>query len=322
MWKIDLLSPTCNRKIERGGLRGRYGWRKQPADYTSDPPPQYSGQEFPVNEKTFFNQQSVDAYYTPLALPPLAIPSQSATALARVNSQRQELVREALVRNAAPFGMSTFHKAAAPVEQTFYNPDDQNSSSLTRQGTQTTQVSAAHSGYRNAGTQNTIQTSGAYDPNQREVNHLSYLSSLSSGFGDGLIIPEPTVVGAGDPRQSYRSTRKFSWMTSNAGSRGPVGDRDTVYTNASIESAPRFRTINSWVAQQSDRVGRQVQSGQEVPSMPVIPLPLQGSTGIVHQRNISEDPAFRHHPGDEIKIGRGSRVPSSILDKKFTVNLG
>jgi hypothetical protein len=325
MRKIDLFAPLRNHRIERGGSRGWYGWRRKEPDYYSDPPPQYSG-EFPSDEKTYPNQSSLEAFYTPKMTSSMATPASSAGVPARANSQRQELVRERLLENSAPFGMAPAvlqtpaPTMLGPPQQTFYNPGEPNSS-LSRQGTQTTQVSVAHSGYNNAGTQQTFQTAEAYDPNQREVNHLSYLSSLSSGFGDGLIMPEPTVVGAGEPRQSYRNTRKFSWMPSQLGGTGPAGDRDTVYTTASIETAPRFRTIHSWVAQQSGRVERQVQSDKEVPSMPPIPQPHQSGSGLVHQRNPSEDPAFRHHPGDEINIGRGSRVPSSILDRKVDVNL-
>lgn len=323
MQKIDLFAPLRNRKIERGGSRGWYGWRKQQEDYYADPPPKYSG-AYPTEEKPLAVQQPpMDAFYNATNMPRMATPAASAAALSRANSERQELVREALLDNPAPFGMSPpVQQALAPkqqgqVPQTFYSAGEQ-TGSLSRNGTQTTQVSA---GYNNAGTQQTFRTQGGYDPNQREVNHLSYLSSLSSGFGDGLIIPEPTVVGAGEPRQSYRNTRKFSWMTQQGRASGPVGDRDTVYTSASIETAPRFRTIHSWVAQQTGRVERRVQSDAEVPSMPAIPHPLQAGGG-VHQRNQSEDPAFQHHPGDEINIGRGSRVPSSILDRKINVNLG
>ena len=165
------------------------------------------------------------------------------------------------------------------------------------------------------------QFSDANDPAQREVNHMSYLSSLSSGFGDQIIIPEPGPMKPNNiraSRQSYRQSRKFSWATS---ARGPQGDRDTVYTTSSIDSQPpRFRTINSWVAQQTGRLQKQNLNKDEVPSMPEIPKPLRVAVGVDHQRKSSEDPAFRHHPGDEIELGRASRIPSTILDKKFGIN--
>ena len=150
---------------------------------------------------------------------------------------------------------------------------------------------------------------------------MSYLSSLSSGFGDQIIIPEslsakPLNVRAS--RQSYRQSRKLSWATS---SRGPQDLRDTVYTTASIESTPpRFRTINSWVAQQTSHVHAKQKIQDEVPAMVEIPKSLQvGVAGVDHQRKHSEDPAFRHHPGDEIELSKGSRIPSTILDKKFGI---
>ena len=141
-------------------------------------------------------------------------------------------------------------------------------------------------------------TSNAYDPAQKEVNHLSYLSSLSSGFGDQVIVPEP---GTTRKSQAPRQSRKFSWVSS-------APNRDTVYTATSVETAPRFRTVNSWVAQQTGRVERQLKSDKEVPAMPAVPLPLRAA--VDHQRKQSEDPAFRHHPGQEIDFQKGARVAS------------
>jgi hypothetical protein len=333
--KVDILSKFRNRTFSRGGARGWYGWRRQAMDY-SDPPPVYPGEFYPAEEKAIPAQRQLDAFFSPMARPPLATPA-GAAALTNTDPQRQETVRVALLDNPAPFGVSPEAQAGdLSATHDFYNISPQNANlsrqpstqasqisqvsalsqqntTLSRQpGTQASLLSQANSNYNNTGTQNTfltMQTADAYDPNQREVNHLSYLSSLSSGFGDGLVIAASTVNGA--PQQGYRQSQsqgaaRFSWATS-------VRDRDTVYTQASMESAPRFRTVNSWVAQQSSRVERQRQSNDEVPAMPPIPLPLQA--GVNHHRKPSEDPAFRAHPGDEIPISRGSRVPSEILDK-------
>lgn len=317
-----------------------------------DNPPQYYG-GYNSNEKSIPTQQHIEAFYSPGGMPPLAIPG-TADALSRANSQRQEQVRQALLDNPAPFSASQYSQASSPVEQVaglsatqaFYNIDAQNTSlareplnAYSNTGSQNMPASDALSDYNNTGnknmlltrqpgTQTTQTTSGAYDPNQREVNHMSYLSSLSSGFGDGLIMPEPTVVG-GASRQTYRQSRnpgaapgasRFSWATSVPQTPGLKGDRDTIYTTTSTDSAPRFRTVNSWVAQQAGRVDKQQQGDRDVPAMPPIPHPLQTNFSVDHQRKPSEDPAFRHHPGEEIAIGRGSRVPSSILDTKTYVN--
>lgn len=327
MRKIDIFASLRNRKFRRGGPRGWYGWRKEEIYYMNDPPPKYSGDSYLSDIPT---QQKVEAFYTPSTVPHMATPATAATALARSDSGHQEVARDALLDNAAPFASSP---AAQPVATSatanFYGFAAQPTSLSREPGSQNSQNSFVSRLDPNTATQNTfttmntmrtVQTQDVYDPNQREPNHLSYLSSLSSGFGDGLIIPEPTVVGGG--RQSYRQSKapgagRFSWMTGGTGSKAPgYGDRDTVYTTASIETAPRFRTVNSWVAQQAGRVERQ----PGVPAIPGIPLPLPLMVGsaptIDHQRKISEDPAFRQHPGDEIRIGQGSRVPSAILDKK------
>jgi hypothetical protein len=332
--RIDVLSKLRSRRFSRGGARGWYGWRRKSEDYSSDPPPTYPGEGFPPDEKAIPAQRELDAFFSPMAKPPLATPA-GAAALSNIDPQRQETVRAALLDNPAPFGVSReAQMGSLSATQNFYNISPQNANLSRQPGTQVSQtsqvsvlsqqntplsrqpgtqislLSQTNSNYNNTGTQNTfltMQTSDAYDPSQREVNHLSYLSSLSSGFGDGLIIPDSTVNGA--PQQGYRQSRsqgaaRFSWVTSV---------RDTVYTEASVESAPRFRTVNSWVAQQSNRVEKQQQTNAEVPAIPAIPLPLQA--GVDHQRKPSEDPAFRAHPGDEIPISGGSRVPSEILDK-------
>ncbi len=335
MMRID-VSKFCSRKVTRGGSRGWYGWRKKSENYTSDPPPVYPGEGFLPDEKSIPTQRELDAFFSPTARPPLATPA-GAAALSSIDPQRQKTVQAALLENPLPFGVSpkarrgslsatrNFYKispqnASLPRQlgtEIFQNPQvsasSQQSSTLSRQpGTKTSFISRENSKYNNTDAQNTfltMQTSEAYDPNQREVNHLSYLSSLSSGFGDGLIISDSTVSGA--PQQGYRQSRtqgaaRFSWVTS-------VRDRDTVYTQASIETVPRFRTVNSWVAQQSSRVERQQQTDAEAPAMPSLPLSLQA--GVDDDRKASEDPAFRAHPGDEIPISKGSRVPSEILDK-------
>jgi hypothetical protein len=102
-------------------------------------------------------------------------------------------------------------------------------------------------------------------------------------------------------------------------------DRDTIYTTTSEESAPRFRTVNSWVAQQAGRADKPPATEQIIPSIPALPPTLQ--PGMIqniqqnHQRNPSDDPVFTFHPGEEIQISRGSRVPSEILNKKTGINL-
>jgi len=108
------------------------------------------------------------------------------------------------------------------------------------------------------------QPSDAYDPTRRQVNRISELSSLSSGFGDGDIIMPGTFAqdGRGNllPRpppaatQPLRSSQNFVGRI--APSSAASSPRDTVYTEHSEDSPPRFRTVNSWVNQQAGRIRR------------------------------------------------------------------
>jgi hypothetical protein len=301
MKKIDAFSKLRNRKIRKGGNRDIYGWRRDD-QYSTDAPPKYPGEAesyvYPSNEKSI-----PDGFFSPAALPPLAIPETAATL------SRQNPVREAPSNNVSPLTYTPSpQQGTLSSTQAFYN-----TSPKTQNDPLTRQTSDANQTMRSQNTFASQQTSNLNEPNQREVGRMSYLSSLSSGFGDGLIIPESTNPNS---RQTYRQSQnpgagRFSWARSQ-------GQRDTVYTATSEESVPRFRTVTSWVAQQTGRVERQKQVDNEIPNVPAIPMPLQA--GLNHQRNISEDPVFKFHPGEEIQISRGSRVPSEILNKKTGVN--
>lgn len=305
MKKIDMLSVFRNRKIQ-GGSRRWYGWGTKSKNSTPQATQSYKIEGttygFPSDEKSIPPQRQLDAFFSPITKPPPAIPQTAATLLT-ANSQRYDAVREALLNNPDPIGISRSRSQDTKYHNPSYYTHDPYYNNI----------------YNTNATYVTQNTANAYDPTQGEVNHLSYLSSLSSGFGDAqIIIPEsgPTKQSVQGTPQSSHQSRKFSWVSSVPGLRRQ-GDRDTVYTMSSVESAPRFRSVNSWVAQQTGHVERRKQIGKEIPAMPGGPLPLQ--IGITHRRKMSEDPAFKYHPGDEVEISRGGRIPSAILDRKTGV---
>ncbi|KLU83562.1 hypothetical protein MAPG_02617 [Magnaporthiopsis poae ATCC 64411] len=105
------------------------------------------------------------------------------------------------------------------------------------------------------------QPSDAYDPARRQVGRESVLSSLSSGFGDGdIVVPQQVRQPARDARatgvneseaQQHHTGARASWTSRT----------DTVYTESSDDSPPRYRNITSWVRQQSSRARRAEQRG-------------------------------------------------------------
>jgi hypothetical protein len=107
------------------------------------------------------------------------------------------------------------------------------------------------------------QPSDAYGPARRQANRASALSSLSSGFGDGDIIvsqqqppplPPPAAYGrpgADGEAQQYLAAARASWASR----------RDTIYTENSDDSPPRYRSVRSWVNQQASRVRKADQRG-------------------------------------------------------------
>lgn len=270
-----------------------YGWRRN-RDGSGRPPSYVSGKlsqnGYPIDEK--YAEREMAGYSTPDNKVSLGRPGSATVNLRelRTDLQRQNSTRS----NQSPSGMSP--NSAAGAGQSYGFPSN------------------ADFYYSQMGTirsQNSGLSSNAYDPSQKEANHISYLSSISSGFGDSLVMPDDSA-----PPQIPVS--RFSWTTA---SQGAPQNRDTIYTTTSEETAPRFRTVKSWVAQQTGRMERK-QSNMEVPAMPEIPISYTHRSQVpdplfaeAHRRKASENPAFRHHPGDEIEFGRGSRVPSSILDR-------
>jgi hypothetical protein len=126
----------------------------------------------------------------------------------------------------------------------------------------------------------------------QDLRRVSYLSSLSSGFGDlkidvpesgpsTLTKPSPVAVAEAHHTRQKSSPERISkinyqsrfshssWVSflpstptaggrSRANSRGTVTtNRDTIYTVTSEDNAPvRFRSVNSWVSQQARRTKR------------------------------------------------------------------
>lgn len=122
------------------------------------------------------------------------------------------------------------------------------------------------------------QASTAFDPAKRAVYRASELSSISSGFGDGdIILPPPAAA------QSDMGPRPFSFMkkqnlsrsnsVANRSEAGSNGQRDTVYTTTSEDMPVRYRSVNSWVNQQTGRAQRQAErsDAEDVPPVPDLP---------------------------------------------------
>ncbi|KAM7194992.1 hypothetical protein V8F20_007718 [Naviculisporaceae sp. PSN 640] len=147
------------------------------------------------------------------------------------------------------------------------------------------------------------QPSTAYDPARRQVNRTSVLSSLSSGFGDGdIVVPAQTVT---PPPQAALATsggeppnysRRFSWSsrgTSHLGSR-----RDTIFTQSSEDMPPRFRSLTSWIDQQTGRIKRAQQREAEQGTQPMVTGAL-GQAGIPGIHNPPREPSFGMMMDDE-----------------------
>ncbi|OBT90653.1 hypothetical protein VE02_00529 [Pseudogymnoascus sp. 03VT05] len=183
-------------------------------------------------------------------------------------------------------------------------------------------------------------------PAYRQVNgknpRMSEVSSLSSGFGDAVIdIPEsgPTTYvnksGQGLPKPNNQTLGvdlgpRFSWANvptpRTLGTHRNGDTANTATTTNSRDSEPRFRTVTSWVNQQTNRVMKNqgddrasAAPGQGSSSVPDVPAVPEAYGGGKHQRMSSAetDVVFRAHPGDEVEIKESSRIPSTLLTRKL-----
>lgn len=282
--KIDMFS-----RFHRFTRRGRGSWRPGSYSGTENYAPPYAT----LNDEKFI--PSIRKPYAPIVIEPVPMAVlPSAQELSRADTERQKLVREAL--------LSKLEDTALYHETLQSGPEPQPAR----------------------------QPSIAYTHNRP----YSELSSLSSGFGDAKIdIPEsgPTKPNSQRKSRTSRASQKdinysrFSWSSNPTTLGRSKGNRDTIYTSttthttlttSSEESGPRFRTVNSWVSHQAKRVQRQKEHDREIDSMPALPAQAHVKRAH-HQRLQSEitDPGFKYHPGDEVPLATSNRVPSAILDK-------
>ena len=164
------------------------------------------------------------------------------------------------------------------------------------------------------------QATGPYNALYRQPSKaISEVSSLSSGFGDGefmlpssLVTPPPaTATPASANASPQQFTARFSWQpewmsqphASSARQNSSSGNerRETVYTTTSEDQPARFRSVTSWVDQQTGRIRRAQQRAQDEES-PAVQVP--GNPGIPGIHNPPSEPSFGMMMDDEEKPRR------------------
>lgn len=125
---------------------------------------------------------------------------------------------------------------------------------------------------------------------------------------------------------------RFSWTNSQSGKTANDTSRFSVATSAS--SAPRFRTVESWVGHQASQLDehqfqqyleKEIESRVSV--MGVQPKTAAGLAGAKSAHAVSrmqpyktdmrDSNYFMQHPGTKVPLPNGSRIPSAILDTKI-----
>ncbi|KAF8542176.1 hypothetical protein BDD12DRAFT_876964 [Trichophaea hybrida] len=120
------------------------------------------------------------------------------------------------------------------------------------------------------------------------------LSLTIDVFGNATFVT-PAVP---DSPEAAKTNTRYSWVT-------PPQDAQTPQSlpRSSIESTPRFRTIDSWVRQQADRAAR------------------AGGNGFDRRGSITTPPTpveFRQHPGSPAEfLSNSPRIESRVLDLRM-----
>ncbi|KHJ32693.1 hypothetical protein EV44_g6459 [Erysiphe necator] len=189
------------------------------------------------------------------------------TRLQRSSTGRTELIPPNnpiydLPRNVEPYISQT----EPYMEQQLYSNTSQ---PITYEMSET--LNSFSSNYNNPGTLESYNSPNMYNFGQGQNQRISFASSISSGFGDGLMLQAPTVFAAEESRPPPRdlsrppavSKTRLSWFNGKR--------RDSIFSTSSIDTAPRFRSIASWVKHQSDRVEQKASTNMEV--SPLRPAP-------------------------------------------------
>lgn len=288
MKNSDKLSIFRDREVRRGDS-GWFGWRKKKSTSELDLPPGYpwldiGSHEFPADQKPMAQQSHSGTHLSPLVISKETIPQTVTTPLlaeSLAESRTQYTFREVPIELHATFGSSQPVSSQEATQSS--KPDVYTISSANNiNNTYATDLGSL-----------ALNVSNSFDPANNQPNRMSQLSSLSSGFGDGqIIIPEssPKLPAASTSQQNNRLTRGFSWVTSIFQARG-TGDRDTIYTTTSEETTGRYRTVNSWVAQQTRHIEREQQIDKELPNMPGAPPSIQST---VDSRQTTDEGSVRN----------------------------
>ena len=270
-------------RLRRFTRRGHGSWRPGSYSGTENYAPPYST----VNDEKFI--PSIRKPYAPIVIEPVPMAVLPSThELSRADTERQKLVREALLSKLEDTALYHETLQSGPEPQPARQP------SITY-----TELSSLSSGFGDAKID--IPESGPTKPNSQRKSHASRASQKDINYSRFSWSSSPTTLGRGR------------------------GNRDTIYTSttthttlttSSEESGPRFRTVNSWVSHQAKRVQRQKDHDREIDSMPALPAEAHVKSAH-HKRLQSEitDPGFKYHPGDEVPLASSNRVPSAILDK-------
>ncbi|KAF9629495.1 hypothetical protein BFW01_g10698 [Lasiodiplodia theobromae] len=200
-----------------------------------------------------------------------------------------------------------------------------------------------------------IQRSESYKSSQGQSRYSAERDDIVSPEAPGPTYQNFTTSRRFTAKKEPSYESRFSWTQSSQAPPTPI-EPTTPHSVGRSSIAPterssvaRFRTVDSWVGNQTGRIPStqlreqphwsyrqststngglgQVDEGQpgwqpeipasSVPTVPAVPSQYKPGGAAYHQRqntSYSDQTVFRQHPGTEVKIPRGSLVPSEVLD--------
>ncbi|KAF1814921.1 hypothetical protein P152DRAFT_447208 [Eremomyces bilateralis CBS 781.70] len=194
----------------------------------------------------------------------------------------------------------------------------------------------------------TLSTSTIPPPPPFKASRFSWTNSQAPTTPRLHLIPSPTA--------DHRTHAELRKSTASERARDRKSRESKFSETSSLSSAPRYRTVDSWVGNQTTRVASQIRAGMPttpttptsatpdnpnpftdahaLPFPPPVPKSPRKRTGEPQvpdvpdryrrtgarrpDTTVSEATVFRQHPGTEVVIPRGSLVPSEMLDVKVS----
>ncbi|RKF65789.1 hypothetical protein OnM2_002037 [Erysiphe neolycopersici] len=253
--------PRRKNSFSRHGERGFVEFDRGRNSKFAEEPPQYSYSRGSLNFENYDKKQEILVQSSPERYKRYEV-LESTPRLQRSSTGRSEINP-----NNSIYDLPRSTEPYIGQKESYMNPQIYSNSSKPVPYEMSETINSFSSNYNNPGTLEMYGSPNAYGAGQNQ--RISFVSSISSGFGDGLILPAPTVVTTDEIKHSQQILSRPPPVSKTRLSFFNGKRRDSLLSTFSNDTVPRFRTIASWVKHQSDRL-EQNTSGDHEASLPSV----------------------------------------------------